>query len=57
MILACRSPQRGQEAAAYVRQQAGVSEDKVKVMKLDLSSLKSVREFVKEFKSSEKILQ
>jgi len=58
VILACRSMQRGEEAAADIRQQLETKENDKNVfaMKLDLSSLSSVREFVEEFKKNEKRL-
>ena len=48
-ILACRSLDRGTHAAHDIIQLAGVNPDNVKVMKLDLGSLQSVRDFVANF--------
>jgi len=58
VILACRSVQRGEEAAADIRQQLNTkkTDSNVIMMKLDLSSLASVRQFVEEFKKNEKRL-
>jgi len=55
VILACRSLQRGEEAAADIQHQLHMkeSDSDVLVMKLDLSSLTSVRQFVDEFKRTE----
>ena len=48
--MACRSMDRAKEAAAEVKQVTGVPDDMIKIMKLDLSSLKSVREFAEKYK-------
>jgi len=58
IILACRSMQRGEEAVADIQQQLAMkaNNNNVIAMKLDLSSLSSVREFVEEFKKNEKRL-
>ena len=50
--MACRSVERGQKAADEILAETGAPADLVSVMKLDLSSLKSVRKFVEEFKNS-----
>ena len=50
--MACRSLDRANAAADDILKLTGVSRDQVLVMKLDLSSLESVREFAKDFKAS-----
>ena len=54
MYLACRSVARGEAAAAQIEARTGLSAaQRAPVMKLDLSSLTSVRNFVSEFKQRE----
>ena len=50
--MACRSLERGKKAAKDVIKETGVSEHQLAVMTLDLSSLKSIQNFVEEFKKS-----
>lgn len=47
VIMACRNTQKGQEAAQQIIEQTG--NENIQVMKLDLSSLTSVRKFCKKF--------
>ncbi|XP_062855839.1 dehydrogenase/reductase (SDR family) member 13 like 1 [Trichomycterus rosablanca] len=51
VILACRSKQRGEEAARIIRTESG--NDKVVFMHLDLASLRSVRAFAETFLKTE----
>mmetsp|Transcript_8240 Transcript_8240/g.15404 ORF Transcript_8240/g.15404 Transcript_8240/m.15404 type:complete len:362 (-) Transcript_8240:92-1177(-) len=51
IILACRNDDAGKRAALQIRQHSG--NENVGCMKLDLSSLESVREFAKELKARE----
>ncbi len=51
VILACRDTVKGEEAAARIRSET--KNEKVVVKKLDLSSLKSVRDFGTNFLRSE----
>ena len=54
MYLACRSVARGEAAAAQIEARTGLpAAQRAPVMKLDLSSLTSVRNFVSEFKQRE----
>lgn len=46
VILACRNPQTAEAAAAEIRMQTG--NENVSVQKLDLSLLKSVRQFARD---------
>lgn len=48
VILACRDTAKGREAAADIQNDPS-STGKVKVMQLNLASLKSIRQFVNEF--------
>jgi len=50
VILACRDVTKGRKAVEWIRTKT--SNGQLKVMKLDLASLDSVREFAKEFKST-----
>ena len=50
--MGCRSLDRGNAAADDIKALTGVGEDRLIVMKLDLSSLASVRTFVQQFKQS-----
>ena len=50
--MACRSLDKANAAADDIVRLTSVSRDQVVAMKLDLSSLQSVREFAKEFKTS-----
>lgn len=50
VIIACRSKERGEPVAAAIRQETG--NEKVEVMTIDLSRLRSVREFVKAFEAT-----
>lgn len=45
VIMACRDPDRAEEAARDIRQQSGVDSSQVLVKQLDLASLKSIRTF------------
>ena len=56
VIMACRSEERGMAALREIQNLTGASDAQIKFMKLDLSSLKSVRQFVAEFKNSECIV-
>ena len=51
--MACRSLERGNKAAEEIMQNTGADRLQVTVMRLDLSSLKSIKDFVSEFKKSE----
>ncbi|CAD5126262.1 DgyrCDS14423 [Dimorphilus gyrociliatus] len=55
VILACRSLTRGNDAKLDIEQDTGIFGNLI-VMIVDLSSLKSVRQFAKEFKEKEKRL-
>ena len=48
VILACRDPQRAEEAAEYMKKQAGPDQGEVVIKQLDLASLKSVHSFCQE---------
>ncbi len=48
VIMACRSPERGAQALQDVKKAA--NSEKVELMRLDLSSQASIRQFVQEFK-------
>jgi len=50
VIMACRNKQRGEDALKKIKTEVG-EDCKVELMLVDLSSLESVRDFVKEFKS------
>jgi len=52
VYLACRTLARAQQAAQDIQKETGASADKLPIILLDLGSLKSVREFVKEFRKS-----
>lgn len=52
VYLACRSLEKGQAAAKDITNLTSAMANRVIVEKLDLSSLASIREFVKTFKSS-----
>ena len=54
VVMACRSPQRGQEALKDAKDRSG-SKDIV-LMKLDLSSKRSIKEFAEDFLAREKEL-
>ncbi|KAF9586637.1 Retinol dehydrogenase 12 [Lunasporangiospora selenospora] len=49
-IIACRSIQKGKEAALKIEETTGVK-NKISVMALDLSSFKSIEEFAAQFRS------
>ena len=51
MILACRDVAKGEEAVKDMATSVNVK--KIKVMKIDLASLDSVRKFVEDFNESE----
>ena len=53
VILACRDEDKAKLAVEEVKEAAKVNH--VEYMKLDLASLQSVRDFVKEFMSSKRI--
>ncbi|KAL7876857.1 hypothetical protein SRHO_G00035000 [Serrasalmus rhombeus] len=48
VIMACRSPERAEQAAQEIRQEAGPEQGELLVKLLDLASLKSVRSFCEE---------
>ena len=50
VYLACRSVERGENAAKSIQERTGVQTDRVPVMQIDLSSMKSVKNFVYDFK-------
>jgi len=52
VYMACRSLERGRAAAEEIKQKAGVDDSQLIVMKLDVSSLSSVRSFANNFKTS-----
>lgn len=52
VYLACRSLDRAQHAAQDIQKETGAIADKLPIIRLDLGSLKSVREFVTEFRKS-----
>ena len=52
--MACRTPSRGQAAAEDVKNRTGATDKNVIFMQLDLASYASIRNFVTEFKKSEK---
>lgn len=52
VYLGCRSLHRANQAITDIQKETGVAGDKLSVILLDLASLKSVREFVQEFKTS-----
>lgn len=56
VILACRSRERGAEAAAKLRQAVGSASVRFECLRLDLESLDSVDEFVQEFQRSYPVL-
>ncbi|XP_065911860.1 retinol dehydrogenase 11-like isoform X2 [Dysidea avara] len=51
-ILACRSEERGQQAVDHLKEEGRTAgkEIKVELMKLDLSSLQSTKQFIEDFK-------
>ena len=57
VIIACRNMETGQEAVDYIKKEAELSdsdcEKKLALRKLDLSSMKSVREFAKDINENE----
>jgi len=55
VIIACRSLERGSKAVSDIREQLALQEtdSNISVMKLDLSSLVSVRQFAEQFKKRE----
>lgn len=56
VYMACRSLERAQQAANDIKNKTSVDDTQLIVMRLDLNSLKSVREFVTEFKTKEQRL-
>ena len=56
VILACRDVSRGEEVAKEMQEETGVL-GKMKVMKLDLASLKSIRQFVDDFKKGNLLMR
>jgi len=58
VILACRSIQKGETAAAEIREELGLkkTDTRVSVLQIDLASLQSVRQFAEQFKKKEKRL-
>jgi NAD(P)-dependent dehydrogenase (short-subunit alcohol dehydrogenase family) len=50
VVMACRSPEKGEEAAAKIREESPQGE--VRLMELDLSDLSCVRRFVDEFRAA-----
>ncbi|KAI4891833.1 hypothetical protein NFI96_020512 [Prochilodus magdalenae] len=48
VIMACRSPERAEQAAEEIRQEAGPERGELLIKLLDLASLKSVRSFCEE---------
>lgn len=50
VILACRSTQKAEEAAAFIRQKTG--NKNVTSMPLDLASFSSIEKFIETFKQS-----
>ena len=53
MILACRSAERAEAAAEDILKVTKASKDNLVLMTLNLASMKSIRQFAKDFKSSE----
>ena len=53
--MACRSLEKAHRAVEEIKNATGVDDDRVPIMQLDLSSLKSVYKFASEFKQSELI--
>ncbi|CAD5111926.1 DgyrCDS1187 [Dimorphilus gyrociliatus] len=56
VFMACRSAERAEAAKADILKDSHINPDQIIVMKLDLSSFKSIRSFVKEYKSNENYL-
>lgn len=52
IYFACRSRSRAEQAIRAIQKETGVPDDRLSIILLDLASLKSVREFVREFTSS-----
>ena len=50
VILACRNPEKGEEAAAKIKEETG--NENVLTMRLDNASLASVRQFAKDYEAS-----
>ena len=48
--MACRSTEKANAAAQDIMKMTGVGNERLVVMKLDLSSTASIRQFVKDFK-------
>ncbi len=55
--MACRNMKKCQAAVNEIQESEKVDTSKVYPLKLDLASLKSVREFVAEFKASKNTFQ
>ena len=53
MILACRNLSKGREAMANLRLETSCSSSNVRLLRLDLSSFRSIRTFVEEFQREE----
>lgn len=53
VIMACRDQKKANDARDDLLNITGLSEDKIKVMRMDLASFKSIRNFVEEFNKAE----
>ena len=53
VIMACRNEQRALEAKEDILEDPGIRPDSLVFMKLDLGSLKQIREFAEKFNASE----
>ena len=52
VYMACRSLERGKAAAKEIKERTKVDDDKLIVMKLDLGSIASIKQFSEEFHKS-----
>lgn len=52
VYLGCRSLEKAKRAVEDIQRETGISADRMPIIRLDLASLKSVREFVKQFRQS-----
>lgn len=57
VIMACRDQRSAEEAAQYIKKQAGPEQGDVVIKHLDLASLRSVRRFCEEIKKVRMIIE